>query len=172
MGLFRRRVVTYFMSMPVIALVNNVLKLGLNEVKLRFRARLSEHLYKKYMQGERCAFRLWRLLVVSHGSTRVGRSVGRTEQTFCSALDNLFRQFQVSPSTKWATWTIESPIRTNFWRKTWRSFVTPFLIFTQTYRNQSWTLPFTFTNSPGPSDSRGLLSCWGKQLGCHVDYEM
>ena len=49
--LFRRRVVTYFMSMPVIALVNNVLKLGLNEVKLRFRARLSEHLYKKYMQG-------------------------------------------------------------------------------------------------------------------------
>ena len=53
MSLFRRRVLTYFMSMPAIALVNNVLKLGLNEVKLRFRARLSEHLYKKYMQG-RC----------------------------------------------------------------------------------------------------------------------
>ena len=52
MSLFRRRVVTYFMSMPVIALVNNVLKLGLNEVKLRFRAKLSEHLYKKYMQGK------------------------------------------------------------------------------------------------------------------------
>ncbi|XP_013879238.1 ATP-binding cassette sub-family D member 3a [Austrofundulus limnaeus] len=37
--------------MPVIALVNNFLKLGLNELKLRFRERLTKKLYDQYLQG-------------------------------------------------------------------------------------------------------------------------
>ncbi|MPC33602.1 ATP-binding cassette sub-family D member 3 [Portunus trituberculatus] len=34
-----------------ISLVNNVLKYGLNELKLRFRTRLSTHLYERYLRG-------------------------------------------------------------------------------------------------------------------------
>uniref|UniRef100_A0A673ZCA1 ATP-binding cassette, sub-family D (ALD), member 3a n=1 Tax=Salmo trutta TaxID=8032 RepID=A0A673ZCA1_SALTR len=34
-----------------IALVNNFLKLGLNELKLRFRVRLTKHLYDEYLKG-------------------------------------------------------------------------------------------------------------------------
>ncbi|KAI1883123.1 hypothetical protein AGOR_G00241990 [Albula goreensis] len=37
--------------MPFIAVVNNLLKLGLNELKLCFRIRLSKHLYDEYLQG-------------------------------------------------------------------------------------------------------------------------
>ncbi|XP_052355234.1 ATP-binding cassette sub-family D member 3a [Oncorhynchus keta] len=37
--------------MPLIALVNNFLKLGLNELKLRFRVRLTKHLYDEYLKG-------------------------------------------------------------------------------------------------------------------------
>ncbi|XP_035769936.1 ATP-binding cassette sub-family D member 3a [Neolamprologus brichardi] len=37
--------------MPIISLVNNFLKFGLNELKLRFRERLTQHLYNQYLQG-------------------------------------------------------------------------------------------------------------------------
>ena len=37
--------------MPAISVINNLLKYGLNELKLRFRTRLSRHLYQQYMEG-------------------------------------------------------------------------------------------------------------------------
>uniref|UniRef100_A0A8C7KKW4 ATP-binding cassette, sub-family D (ALD), member 3a n=1 Tax=Oncorhynchus kisutch TaxID=8019 RepID=A0A8C7KKW4_ONCKI len=37
--------------MPIFALVNNLLKLGLNELKLKFRERLTKHLYDEYLKG-------------------------------------------------------------------------------------------------------------------------
>ncbi|XP_029482453.1 ATP-binding cassette sub-family D member 3-like isoform X1 [Oncorhynchus nerka] len=38
-------------AMPIFALVNNLLKLGLNELKLKFRERLTKHLYDEYLKG-------------------------------------------------------------------------------------------------------------------------
>jgi len=48
---FKRNLMKFIFAMPLISIVNNLLKLGLNELKLRFRARLSTHLYSRYMQG-------------------------------------------------------------------------------------------------------------------------
>ncbi|XP_056155301.1 ATP-binding cassette sub-family D member 3a [Lampris incognitus] len=42
---------SFIKFMPLIALVNNFLKLGLNELKLRFRERLTKHLYDQYLRG-------------------------------------------------------------------------------------------------------------------------
>ncbi|KAM4606048.1 ATP-binding cassette sub-family D member 3a isoform 1-T2 [Polymixia lowei] len=42
---------SFIKFMPLIALVNNFLKLGLNELKLRCRERLTKHLYDEYLQG-------------------------------------------------------------------------------------------------------------------------
>ncbi|XP_071341645.1 ATP-binding cassette sub-family D member 3a isoform X1 [Trachinotus anak] len=42
---------SFIKFMPLIALVNNFLKLGLNELKLRCRERLTKHLYDQYLQG-------------------------------------------------------------------------------------------------------------------------
>jgi len=86
MGLFRRRVLTYFMSMPVIALVNNVLKLGLNEVKLRFRARLSEHLYKKYMQG----FTFYKMSNMDNRIANPDQLLTQDVEKFCNTVSDLY----------------------------------------------------------------------------------
>uniref|UniRef100_A0A8C5I098 ATP-binding cassette sub-family D member 3 n=1 Tax=Gouania willdenowi TaxID=441366 RepID=A0A8C5I098_GOUWI len=49
--LFKTHFFSYISVIPGIALVNNFLKLGLNELKLRFRERLTKNLYDQYLQG-------------------------------------------------------------------------------------------------------------------------
>ncbi|KTG42788.1 hypothetical protein cypCar_00033600 [Cyprinus carpio] len=48
---FKKYLFNFITAMPVIALVNNFLKLGLNELKLCFRVRLTKHLYDEYLKG-------------------------------------------------------------------------------------------------------------------------
>uniref|UniRef100_A0AAR2KXK1 ABC transporter domain-containing protein n=1 Tax=Pygocentrus nattereri TaxID=42514 RepID=A0AAR2KXK1_PYGNA len=48
---FKKYLFSFMRLMPFIALVNNFLKLGLNELKLRFRERLTKHLYEEYLKG-------------------------------------------------------------------------------------------------------------------------
>uniref|UniRef100_A0A4W4FGL0 ATP-binding cassette sub-family D member 3 n=1 Tax=Electrophorus electricus TaxID=8005 RepID=A0A4W4FGL0_ELEEL len=48
---FKKYLFNFMRVMPVIALVNNLLKLGLNELKLCFRERLTKHLYEEYLKG-------------------------------------------------------------------------------------------------------------------------
>ncbi|KAL4237173.1 ATP-binding cassette sub- D member 3 [Mactra antiquata] len=51
MELFKKHLFKFMWAMPMISVVNNMLKYGLNELKLRFRTRLSQHLYEKYLNG-------------------------------------------------------------------------------------------------------------------------
>ncbi|XP_073719702.1 ATP-binding cassette sub-family D member 3a isoform X3 [Misgurnus anguillicaudatus] len=48
---FKKYLLNFITAMPIIALVNNFLKLGLNELKLCFRVRLTKHLYDEYLKG-------------------------------------------------------------------------------------------------------------------------
>ncbi|XP_026057280.1 ATP-binding cassette sub-family D member 3-like isoform X2 [Carassius auratus] len=48
---FKRHFYSYLTVIPGIALVNNFLKLGLYELKLCFRVRLTKHLYDEYLKG-------------------------------------------------------------------------------------------------------------------------
>ncbi|XP_066539480.1 ATP-binding cassette sub-family D member 3a isoform X2 [Hoplias malabaricus] len=48
---FKKYLFNFMRVMPVIALVNNFLKFGLNELKLCFRERLTKHLYDEYLKG-------------------------------------------------------------------------------------------------------------------------
>ncbi|XP_065132170.1 ATP-binding cassette sub-family D member 3b [Paramisgurnus dabryanus] len=48
---FKRYLVNFMTVMPFISLVNNLLKLGLNELKLCFRVRLTSQLYNDYLTG-------------------------------------------------------------------------------------------------------------------------
>ncbi|KAK7118593.1 hypothetical protein R3I94_022174 [Phoxinus phoxinus] len=48
---FKKYLYNFITAMPIIALVNNFLKLGLNELKLCFRVRLTKHLYDEYLKG-------------------------------------------------------------------------------------------------------------------------
>ncbi|XP_023660433.1 ATP-binding cassette sub-family D member 3a isoform X2 [Paramormyrops kingsleyae] len=49
--LFKKHFYSYISVISGIALVNNFLKLGLNELKLCFRVRLTRHLYDEYLKG-------------------------------------------------------------------------------------------------------------------------
>ncbi|CAG4941238.1 unnamed protein product [Parnassius apollo] len=48
---FRRLLTQFFLAMPLISVVNNVLKWSIGEVKLRLRTNLSLYLYQKYLKG-------------------------------------------------------------------------------------------------------------------------
>ncbi|XP_063062854.1 ATP-binding cassette sub-family D member 3a isoform X1 [Engraulis encrasicolus] len=48
---FKKYLLSFIKFMPGIAIVNNLLKLGLNELKLCFRVRLTRHLYDEYLKG-------------------------------------------------------------------------------------------------------------------------
>ncbi|XP_043941625.1 ATP-binding cassette sub-family D member 3 [Protopterus annectens] len=48
---FKRYLFNFIAAMPVISLINNSLKLGLNELKLCFRVRLTKYLYEEYLKG-------------------------------------------------------------------------------------------------------------------------
>lgn len=50
-SLFRKSMEEFIIRMPLVAFVNNLLKFGLNELRLRFRTRLSNYLYSRYMSG-------------------------------------------------------------------------------------------------------------------------
>ncbi|XP_030064367.1 ATP-binding cassette sub-family D member 3 isoform X2 [Microcaecilia unicolor] len=48
---FKKYLFNFIAAMPAISLVNNFLKLGLNELKLCFRKRLTKYLYDEYLQS-------------------------------------------------------------------------------------------------------------------------
>lgn len=50
-NMFFKNLFQFVYSMPLLSLVNNILKYGLDELKLRFRTRLSDYLYGKYLKG-------------------------------------------------------------------------------------------------------------------------
>ncbi|XP_050428786.1 ATP-binding cassette sub-family D member 3 [Adelges cooleyi] len=49
--LFIKRLMYFFAGMPIISIVNNVLKWSIGELKLRLRTRLTHHLYEDYLRG-------------------------------------------------------------------------------------------------------------------------
>ncbi|CAD6190196.1 unnamed protein product [Caenorhabditis auriculariae] len=50
-ALFAISTVKYALNLPLISLINALLKFGISELKLRFRERLTSHLYSKYLTG-------------------------------------------------------------------------------------------------------------------------
>uniref|UniRef100_A0A6B2EGR3 Putative peroxisomal long-chain acyl-coa transporter abc superfamily protein n=1 Tax=Phlebotomus kandelakii TaxID=1109342 RepID=A0A6B2EGR3_9DIPT len=48
---FKKALLKFFAALPMISVVNNVLKWSLGELKLRFRTNLSNHLYNEYLKG-------------------------------------------------------------------------------------------------------------------------
>ncbi|XP_036410164.1 ATP-binding cassette sub-family D member 3-like [Megalops cyprinoides] len=48
---FKKFLFSFIKAMPFISVINNLLKLGLNELKLCVRVRLTKHLYDEYLKG-------------------------------------------------------------------------------------------------------------------------
>ncbi|XP_061778467.1 ATP-binding cassette sub-family D member 3-like, partial [Nerophis ophidion] len=71
---------------PQIALVNNFLKLGLNELKLRFRERLTKNLYDQYLQG----FTYYKMGNLDNRIANADQLLTQDVEKFCNSVVDLY----------------------------------------------------------------------------------
>uniref|UniRef100_A0A3P8VJS8 ATP-binding cassette sub-family D member 3 n=1 Tax=Cynoglossus semilaevis TaxID=244447 RepID=A0A3P8VJS8_CYNSE len=83
---FKMFLFKFMKFMPVIALVNNFLKLGLNELKLRFRERLTKNLYDQYLQG----FTFYKMGNLDNRIANADQLLTQDVEKFCNSVVDLY----------------------------------------------------------------------------------
>ncbi|XP_069368965.1 ATP-binding cassette sub-family D member 3a isoform X1 [Paralichthys olivaceus] len=77
---------SFMKFMPLIALVNNFLKLGLYELKLRFRERLTKNLYDQYLQG----FTYYKMGNLDNRIANADQLLTQDVEKFCNSVVDLY----------------------------------------------------------------------------------
>ncbi|XP_023155758.1 ATP-binding cassette sub-family D member 3a isoform X1 [Amphiprion ocellaris] len=77
---------SFIKFMPLIALVNNFLKLGLNELKLRCRERLTKYLYDQYLQG----FTYYKMGNLDNRIANADQLLTQDVEKFCNSVVDLY----------------------------------------------------------------------------------
>ncbi|XP_049912440.1 ATP-binding cassette sub-family D member 3a isoform X2 [Epinephelus moara] len=85
-SLFKKHFFSYISVIPGIALVNNFLKLGLNELKLRFRERLTKNLYDQYLQG----FTYYKMGNLDNRIANADQLLTQDVEKFCNSVVDLY----------------------------------------------------------------------------------
>ncbi|XP_029979505.1 ATP-binding cassette sub-family D member 3 isoform X2 [Sphaeramia orbicularis] len=85
-SLFKEHFYSYICVIPAIALVNNFLKLGLNELKLRFRERLTKNLYDQYLQG----FTYYKMGNLDNRIANADQLLTQDVEKFCNSVVDLY----------------------------------------------------------------------------------
>ncbi|KAG7320057.1 hypothetical protein KOW79_017200 [Hemibagrus wyckioides] len=83
---FRVYLLNFIAAMPLISLVNNVLKLGLNKLKLCFRVRLTNHLYTHYLRG----FTYYKMGNVDNRVVNPDQLLTQDVDRFCNSMVELY----------------------------------------------------------------------------------
>ncbi|KAK3609748.1 hypothetical protein CHS0354_029196 [Potamilus streckersoni] len=84
--LFKKYLFKFIYAMPVISVVNNMLKYGLSELKLRFRTRLSHHLYDKYLRG----FTYYKMSNLDNRISNADQLLTQDVDKFCDSVAELY----------------------------------------------------------------------------------
>nr|XP_061811612.1 ATP-binding cassette sub-family D member 3-like isoform X1 [Nerophis lumbriciformis] len=83
---FKTFLFSFIRFMPLIALVNNFLKLGLNELKLRFRERLTKNLYDQYLQS----FTYYKMGNLDNRIANADQLLTQDVEKFCNSVVDLY----------------------------------------------------------------------------------
>ncbi|KAJ8397566.1 hypothetical protein AAFF_G00438420 [Aldrovandia affinis] len=83
---FKKYLYNFITAMPFIALVNNFLKLGLNELKLRFRVRLTKHLYDEYLKG----YTFYKMGNLDNRIANADQLLTQDVEKFCNSVVDLY----------------------------------------------------------------------------------
>ncbi|XP_064626457.1 ATP-binding cassette sub-family D member 3-like isoform X2 [Lineus longissimus] len=86
MSLFKKHLFKFIYAMPGIALINNMLKFGLNELKLRFRTRLTYYLYNKYLNG----FTYYKMSNLDNRISNPDQLLTQDVERFCNSIADLY----------------------------------------------------------------------------------
>ncbi|XP_019645621.1 PREDICTED: ATP-binding cassette sub-family D member 3-like [Branchiostoma belcheri] len=84
--LFKKHLFSFIYAMPAISLVNNVLKYGLNELKLRFRTNLSNHLYSQYLRS----FTYYKMTNLDNRIANADQLLTQDVERFCNSVVDLY----------------------------------------------------------------------------------
>ncbi|CAL1538009.1 unnamed protein product [Lymnaea stagnalis] len=76
----------FIYAMPVISVVNNLLKYGLYMLKLRFRIRLSKYLYDKYLKG----FTFYKMSNLDNRISNADQLLTQDTEKFCDCVAELY----------------------------------------------------------------------------------
>ncbi|XP_057356422.1 ATP-binding cassette sub-family D member 3 isoform X3 [Manis pentadactyla] len=83
---FKRYLLNFIAAMPLISLVNNFLKFGLNELKLCFRVRLTKYLYEEYLQ----AFTYYKMGNLDNRIANPDQLLTQDVEKFCNSVVDLY----------------------------------------------------------------------------------
>ncbi|KAL5486881.1 hypothetical protein EMCRGX_G019418 [Ephydatia muelleri] len=83
---FKEHLLRFIYAMPLISLVTNLLKYGLNELKLRFRTRLSLYLYSRYLRG----FTFYKMTNLDNRIANADQLLTQDVDKFCDTLAELY----------------------------------------------------------------------------------
>lgn len=83
---FIHRLFRYFAAMPLISIVNNVLKYGIGELKLRLRTRLTHHLYDQYLKG----FTYYKMSNLDNRIANADQLLTTDVDKFCDTITDLY----------------------------------------------------------------------------------
>ncbi|XP_076463312.1 ATP-binding cassette sub-family D member 3-like [Babylonia areolata] len=86
MNLFKVHLFKFIYAMPAISVVNNMLKYGLNELKLRFRTRLSQFLYNRYLRG----FTFYKMSNLDNRISNPDQLLTQDVEKFCDSVAELY----------------------------------------------------------------------------------
>ncbi|CAH3986668.1 unnamed protein product [Pieris brassicae] len=83
---FKKLLTQFFMAMPLISIVNNVLKWSIGEVKLRIRTNLTLHLYEQYLKG----FTYYRVTNLDNRISNADQLLTTDIEKFCDTVIDLY----------------------------------------------------------------------------------
>ncbi|XP_040264669.1 ATP-binding cassette sub-family D member 3 [Bufo bufo] len=83
---FKKYLLNFMAAMPAISLVNNFLKLGLNELKLCFRERLTKHLYDEYLKS----FTYYKMGNLDNRIANADQLLTQDVEKFCNSVVDLY----------------------------------------------------------------------------------
>ncbi|XP_063216739.1 ATP-binding cassette sub-family D member 3 isoform X2 [Bacillus rossius redtenbacheri] len=83
---FRNKILLFAAAMPFIAMVNNVLKFGIWELKLRFRTRLTHYLYEHYLKG----FTYYKMSNLDNRIANADQLLTTDVDKFCETVTDLY----------------------------------------------------------------------------------
>lgn len=83
---FKGSLLQYLCGLPLISVVNNVLKWSLGELKLRFRTNLSHHLYNQYLKG----FTYYKMSNLDNRIANADQLLTTDIDKFCESVTDLY----------------------------------------------------------------------------------
>lgn len=84
--LFRKRLFQFFAALPLVSIVNNILKYGIGEVRLRLRTNITHYLMEKYLKG----FTYYKMCNLDNRIANPDQLLVTDVDKFCESCTNLY----------------------------------------------------------------------------------